>query len=225
VSRRGGVELTMLRWRWVVVMAGLGLYMVAVGFLGARPVDRLDVEEDAGVLSRVHELNEQLHAWLGTLRSTPAPSEKAWTAAIRGAADALVRGELAVAERSLEKAYAAAGASRSWEALLEVGDAQRRLGELGGAPVRPAAEAKAAEAYRAGLVRAWQQGAVDGVLRAAEAFDALGDQEAAALGLRMAEALAARNPEAQADVRAVAARLAHQPGDATSDDETVEVSR
>jgi hypothetical protein len=225
VSRRGGAELTMLRWRWVVVIAGLGLYMVAVGFLGAWPVDRPDVENDAGMLSRVSELDEQLHAWLGTLRSKPALSDKPWAAAMRGAADALGRGELAVADRSLEKAYAAALASRSWEALLDVGDAQRPLAELGGAPMRPAAEAKGAEAYRAGLARAWQQHAVDGVLRAAEAFADLGDHEAAALGLRMAEALAARDPEAQADVRAVTARLAHHSGHAASYDEATEVSR
>jgi hypothetical protein len=215
----------MLRWRWVVAIAGLGLYMVAVGFLGARPVDRPHVENDAGMLSRVSELDEQLHAWLGTLRSNPASSDKPWAAAMRGAADAVEQGELVVADRSLEKAYAAAVASRSWEALLDVGDAQRRLAELGGARTRPVAEAKGAEAYRAGLARAWQQRAVDGVLRAAEAFDALGDHEAAALGLRMAEALAARDPEAQADVRAVAARLAHRWGDATTDDEAREVSR
>jgi hypothetical protein len=128
--------------------------------------------------------------------------------------EALARGNVGAAERSAHIAYAAALASRSWEGLLEAGDAHRRIGEVSGQ--RAAAAAQAREAYLAALFRARQQSALDGVLRAAEAFADLGDQDAAARGVRIAEGLAARDPEAQADVRAVAARLAahgDRPGD------------
>src|SRR5262249_29969142 len=123
---------------------GLGLYMVAVGFLGARPVNRLGVEGDADVLSRMFELDRQVHAWLGTLRSTRAASERPWTAAMRGVADALERGDLTVADRSLQNASGAAMASGSWEALREVatrsvGSANWAAGRCGRLP-RPRPE-------------------------------------------------------------------------------------
>jgi len=49
--------------------------------------------------------------------------------------------------------------------------------------------AKARELYLSALFRARQQGSVEGVRRAAAAFDALGDRDIAANATRMAAAL------------------------------------
>ncbi|HEV8672654.1 MAG TPA: hypothetical protein VGX21_01300 [Methylomirabilota bacterium] len=206
--------MTMMRWRWTVVGAGIGLYVVGVGFLGGLAAERLRFDQGRGdLLSRFYDAVARLRAVEGP---APATEGRPWTAALRGATDALARMDVRAAERRVHEAHAAAAADRSWEGLLGVGDAHRGIGEVSGR--RAEAEAKAREAYLAALFRARQQGSLDGVLRATEAFAALGDRDAADLGLRIATALAARDPEALADVRAVAARLAHHSGSAGDDD-------
>jgi hypothetical protein len=68
--------------------------------------------------------------------------------------------------------------------MLEVGDAALRTGAAaGGAETR----ARARQAYLLAFTRARQEGAVDGVLRAAQAFDDLGDRDAATQCLHVAE--------------------------------------
>jgi hypothetical protein len=61
--------------------------------------------------------------------------------------------------------------------MLAVGDARLRIDQSTG-PGNTAV-AKAREAYLAALFRARQEGSLEGVIRAAEAFDALGDVEVA----------------------------------------------
>ena len=56
---------------------------------------------------------------------------------------------------------------------------------------------------------------MDGVLRVAEGFLTLGDVAAATQCVRVADRLAVRDPEARADVRAFAARLADASGAAS----------
>jgi hypothetical protein len=107
--------------------------------------------------------------------------------------------------QTLDKAYRVAAAGDEWEALLEVADAARRAGELAGLP--EVADAKAREIYRMALARARHQESLEGVLRVAEAFVAIGDQDGTVESLRIAEALAGQDPEARADIRALAAQL------------------
>lgn len=110
--------------------------------------------------------------------------------------DALAKGDLTAAERAWQDAYTAALGSRRWEGMLEAGDAARRIGEASGSG--KAADARARQAYLTALWRARRAGSLDGVLRAAEAFSALGDREVVAQCLRIAERLAAERRDAQA---------------------------
>lgn len=123
---------------------------------------------------------------------------------------ALVKQDLGAAERAWHDAYGAALGSRRWEGMVQVGDAALRIGELAGA--RKASEARARWTYRAALFRARQEGSLDGVLRVAEAFSALGDREVVAQCIRIAERLAARGRDAQAHdrVSALSERLANR---------------
>ena len=109
---------------------------------------------------------------------------------------ALAKHDVSAAERAWHDAYGAALGSRRWEGMVQVGDAALRIGELAGS--RKASEARARWTYRAALFRARQEGSVDGVLRVAEAFSALGDREVVAQCLRTAERLAARRRNGQA---------------------------
>lgn len=135
-----------------------------------------------------------------------------WSVDIRAIDDALARMDMGAAERAWGSAYRDAIAGRSWEGRLAVGDASLRMGEAVGA--RSAAAARARTNYMAALLLARERGSLDGVLRAAEAFAALGDREAAERGLAIAGRLAAqaRDPQAGARVRQARARMAGVEG-------------
>lgn len=137
-----------------------------------------------------------------------AAHETPWTAPLRALDDALAQKSAPAAARAWHEAYLAALASPRWDGMVAVGEASLRLAEVTGQ--RQAGEAKARTAYLAAFFRARQQNAVDGVLRTAQAFADLGDREVVEQCLRVAQELAARagDPEAEARVRAMTGRLA-----------------
>ena len=140
---------------------------------------------------------------------TPPASGPAapWMTHLRQVDDALAKRDVGAAERSWRDAYAAAVASRRWEGMIEVGDVARRIGEVTGD--RATADARARRAYLPALFQARQAKLLDGVLRTAEAFSSLGDRQAVAQCLRIAEHLAAeaRDPQARERVSALSERL------------------
>lgn len=109
---------------------------------------------------------------------------------------------MSAAELAWHKAYVAALGSRGWEGMLEVGHASLRIGEV--AKGRKVAQAKAREAYLSALFRARSQGSVEGVLRTAEAFSAVGDREAVERCFAIAEGLIAQRRAAEPPERAAA---------------------
>jgi hypothetical protein len=133
--------------------------------------------------------------------ATSAPS-------IRSVEEAVMHRNVSAALREWEDAYRAAVARGRWEQLVEAADAYREIGEAAGS--RERFDAKAREIYLAALFRARQQDSLDGVLRVAEAFAALGDRDEVERCVRIAERLAAQDAEAKADVQAVAARISAQ---------------
>lgn len=137
-----------------------------------------------------------------------AEAQIAWKTQLDRVDEAVGRNDVAQAVLLWREAYAAALRSRHWAGLVSVGDAYRRLGELGG--FRKASEAKARETYLAALFRARQDGSLDGVLRVAEAFADLGDGDVVERCLRVARTLAGQAHDARADdrVRAFAERWA-----------------
>lgn len=152
-------------------------------------------------------------ASIATAAEKPVPglagnANAPWTAHVRRMDEALSNKDVSAAELAWHAAYLSALRSRRWEGLLEVGDASLRIGEVARSPeaVRP----KARRLYLSALFRARSQGSLDGVLRTAEAFAALGDREVVERGLYMAERLAARSedPLARERVREFASRLA-----------------
>jgi hypothetical protein len=152
--------------------------------------------------------------WVSDVTPGPvlAPAERdlapAWAASLRQVDEALARQSGLSARQAWQDAHWAALGSGRWDAMLAVGDAALRVGELTGQ--RVAAGATARQAYLTALFRARQQSALDGVLRAAEAFAALGDREVEAQCLRVALAMAAQAGDGggEARVDALAGRVA-----------------
>jgi hypothetical protein len=116
---------------------------------------------------------------------------------------ALARRHYSAALKTWQDAYAFAMADPGWDGLVAAADAYRRIGEATG--FRKSADGKARELYLNALGRARRQSSVTGVLRVGEAFIALGDPAMATQCARFAQ-LVARDPEAQADVRAFVTR-------------------
>ncbi len=131
-----------------------------------------------------------------------------WAAHIREVDEALARKNVGSAQRAWRDAYLAAFESQPWEGMVEVGDAALRIGAVAG--LRQTGEATARWAYLAALSRARRLASLEGVLRTAEAFAALGDHEVVEQCLRVAESVAreARTPGARNRVRAFKAEWA-----------------
>jgi hypothetical protein len=127
---------------------------------------------------------------------------------------ALAEGAVRKAEQAWHGAYLAALRQRQrWEGLIEVGDASLRMREV--AKERSVVEATARRLYLEALFRARDQGSLQGVLRAAEAFAVLGDREVVEQCLYIAEQFAhrARDLHDQERVRVLRERLASRaPG-------------
>jgi len=117
--------------------------------------------------------------------TAPAVTATPWTPHIVAANAALRSGDLTAASAASTEAYRAALASRRWEGLIEAADAHLRLAEAAGAP--QAGVPRARELYLAALFRARDARSLEGVLRVAQAFDRLGDREAADHAMRVAQ--------------------------------------
>ena len=137
----------------------------------------------------------------------PDAKAAACTGNIRAMEDALARGDVYGAMSARDQAYLSALASRRWDAMADVGDAALKIGQTAGLNRVMVPEAR--RAYRSALFRARQQSSLDGVLRATEAFVALGDLDGARQGLMIANELAvtSNEPHARERVRALQERL------------------
>lgn len=100
---------------------------------------------------------------------------------------ALASGDAAAMLHAWHNACLEALGSQRWEPMFAVGEAAWRIGQATGFKI--AFAAKARQAYHVALYRAHKQGVAGGVRRVADAFDVLGDREAVAQCLSIAERL------------------------------------
>ena len=127
-----------------------------------------------------------------------------WSGHLRAVDRALGQSDVDGARRAWENAHFAAVESLGWEGLIETGHACLRIGGATGG--RTAAEPAARRAYFAALYRACRESSFDGILRAAEAFDDLGDREVVEECLGLAE-LQVDGEQTRRRVAALAGRL------------------
>lgn len=132
------------------------------------------------------------------------PSAPDWRHPLAEAETALAAGDLDGAVAPWREARRRALAAHTWDGLLEVGEAYRRLGDAGG--FARDATTTARELFLVAKFRARGEGSLEGVLRAAGAFAKLGDREAAAVTLRVADGLARGDAAGRARVRTAADR-------------------
>lgn len=123
----------------------------------------------------------------GPTRVEPEGTTPTWESHLERLETLLDAGDHDLAVRTWRDAWIAALATRDWEPVVAVGEAALRVGD----PMPPwSARASARHAYQVALFRARAAGSLDGMLRAAEAFEALGDAEVAREARRLAAAVA-----------------------------------
>jgi hypothetical protein len=122
---------------------------------------------------------------------------------------ALSRRDVSAAAYAWHDAYVAALWSRHWESLLEVGAAYLRIGDAWGSRVHSLPKARSI--FLDALFCARQAGAVDGVLRVAEQFAALRDEEVPRAALRLAAGMAGGDPTVSHRIQALADRWIQTP--------------
>lgn len=115
-----------------------------------------------------------------------------WMVSLAAVDDALMAGNVSAAMSAWHPVYAAALQDQGWEGLIAVGDARLRIERAAGSHGR----AQARQIYLTALIRAQRHGSVEGAVRAASAFAALGDREVAAQAVHIAASLEARRSRA-----------------------------
>jgi hypothetical protein len=140
----------------------------------------------------------------------PATARAPWVQHLETMDAAIAAHNADSAIRAWRHAYAAALDQPGWRDVVHVAAAALRIGAIPG--FRKAAESRARESYWTALSRARRQGSLNGVLDAAEAFGALGDQMMVEQCIRTAERLALLTGDADAPdrIRMLAADLAQR---------------
>ena len=133
----------------------------------------------AGVVVTMRQASAAAHA----ARTTVRP----WSASLSAVDAALAEGDVSRALMLWHPAYVAVLYNRYSDGVIEVGDSRLKIERAAGFP--KVGESKARELYLLALSRAKRDGSPHGVLRAAAAFDALGDRGVAAHARKIAATL------------------------------------
>lgn len=192
------------RRQWLILGVLTGVYVIGLGVLGGIVSERFRFDDvRTNVLRRLeqatHRARAHAMAWEKEVQRVPPASATpatepghrppVWAAYLEMVDAALAQHDVRTAVRAWREAHAAALRTRAWRPLAEVGDAVIRIGRADG--YRPGYVAQARETYMAALVRARAGRSVEGVLRVAESFAALGDLHVVDQCLSIAEGLGA----------------------------------
>jgi len=128
-----------------------------------------------------------------------ADTDSAWRPSLLAVDAALQSGDRAGAANAWLQAHREAQRTRSWEALLAVGEASLEVGTSPAAQID--ATARARPLFLAAMFRARDTQSVDGVLAVSNAFGSLGDRAAVEQGIQIARRIAGADLVAQDRVR------------------------
>ena len=133
-----------------------------------------------------------------------------WVAPLQRMDAALAGRDGLSAELAWHEGCGAALRTESWEAMLAVGDAYRRIDAAADDVADDGADVLASQLYRSALARARRQESVEGLLRVAERLATLGDRAGMKQTLKIADHIAeqAQDMMGRFRVRTLKARLA-----------------
>jgi hypothetical protein len=156
--------------------------LIAFGGVSGMAIDRMRYDAHRAAVMRPYEdalqqrRQQLMSVELQNAGRHPA-FERAWRRTLARIDESVRLGDTAAAASAWRDAYGDAVRSGHWQQLAEVGDAALQIGD---APeFAPGAQAAARKSYLSALHRARAERSVDGVLRIARSFAALGDQAVA----------------------------------------------
>jgi hypothetical protein len=185
--------------------------LVGLGVLGGILLDRIQAQHERDAVlgpyqSALRQRNRVLMSLeLETSGRHPAFAAQ-WAATVARIDQALQAGGPGVAVAAWRDAYTDAVKSGRWEAMADVGDAALRIGEV--REFRETPQAAARKSYLTALFRARAAGSLDGVLRVADGFTALGDESVVRECLRVADDVVGADADGRRRLVAYATRLA-----------------
>ena len=187
------------RRQWSILGALTATYLVGLGLLAGIVSERLRFDTvRTRIVRQLDDARLRAKASAMTLEmevqrlppppsATPPTEAPTWATHLEAVDAALAQRDVTAAERAWREAYTAALRTRASRPLADVGDAALRIGEIAGQ--RRGYVSRARELYMAALTRARADRSAQGVLRAAESFQALGDREVVEQCLIIAEGL------------------------------------
>jgi len=166
--------------------------LLGLGVLGGILLDRVQAQHERdGVLAPYQSALRQRNQTLMGLELEAHGRHPAfaaqWKATLARIDDGLHAGNPGVAVAAWREAYREAVKSGRWDAMADVGDAALRIGEV--REFRETPQAAARKSYLTALFRARTAGSLDGVLRIADGFTALGDDAVVRECLRIGDSL------------------------------------
>ena len=183
------LEMTAPRF---VLSAVICASLLGLGILGGILLDRIQAQQERqAVLGPYQSALAQRNRMLMKLELEAAGRHPAfaaqWAATVAHVDDALQAGDPGAAVAAWRDAYREAVKSGRWDAMADVGDAALRIGEV--REFRETPQAAARKSYLTALFRARAAGSLDGILRVADGFTALGDESVVRECLRVADAV------------------------------------
>ncbi len=146
------------------------------------------MESTSGLRASVRLALESTTSRQGDAGGDPAHGATGpWTEPLRQVQQALDRRDIRAMLRAWNVAALAARHSEQWEAYVAIGDAALRIAFATGFQIAFAAEAR--HAYLLALGRAHRQQSIAGVVRVAQGFAAIGDEDLVEQCLHLADRL------------------------------------
>ncbi|HEY3065387.1 MAG TPA: hypothetical protein VGL09_06315 [Methylomirabilota bacterium] len=202
------LEMTAPRF---VLSAAICAGLLGLGVLGGILLDRIQAQQEReAVLGPYRNALTQRNRTLMKLELEAGGRHPAfaarWAATVAHIDDALRAGDPGVAVAAWRDAYREAVKSGRWDAMADVGDAALRIGEV--REFRESPQAAARKSYLTALFRARAAGSLDGILRVADGFTALGDESVVRECLRVADGVVGSDADGRRRLVGYATRLA-----------------
>jgi hypothetical protein len=203
----------------VLLSAAICATLLSLGVLGGILLDRVHAQHERDAVmapyrNALRERNQMLMSLELEANGRHPAFAAEWTATLARIDDGLHAGDPGLAVAAWRDAYREAVKSGRWDAMADVGDAALRIGDV--REFRETPQAAARKSYLTALFRARASASLEGVLRVADGFTALGDDAVVRECLRIGDDLAGGDADGRRRLVSYSRRLVPAEADAAT---------